>query len=313
MNRKVLIPEEVSRVAITYLEENGFECICLDDCSFENKAKYIADCDAILARNSEYRQELISKADKLKIIARHGVGLDNMDLDYIKSRGIVITNTPGANANSVAEHTVAMILACAKNIPVFDKLTRDGDWTKRDTDKTTDVAGKTLGLIGYGNISSMVAKKAGVGLDMKILVYRTHHSTPLPDYITEVESLDELLKASDFVSLHTPLRPDTVNIINKDTLALMKPNAYFINMARGGNVNEEDLYEALSTHSIAGAAIDVFAQEPPAKDNPLFALDNIILSPHNAAHTYESMDRMALGAATEIVRYFNGESPIYPV
>lgn len=234
-------------------------------------------------------------------------------MDYAREKGIVITNTPGANSNSVAEHTIALMLACAKNIPYFDKITREGDWVKRDTEKTIDVSGKTLGLIGFGRISGLVAKKAALGFDMNVLVYRTHRDTPLPEYIQEAENMEEVLSQSDFVSFHMPLRPDTENIINKETLGLMKESAYFINMARGGNVDEDALYDTLKSHKIAGAAIDVFKMEPPGADNKLFELDNLIVSPHNAAHSYDSMDRMAYNAATEIIKVLNGKKPQWQV
>ncbi|MCI9617084.1 MAG: hydroxyacid dehydrogenase [Eubacterium sp.] len=313
MKYKVLIPQEVSVKAINYLEANDCECICLDDCSVENMCKYVGDCDAILARTADFNQVVLEKGIKLKIVARHGAGLDNIDLDYAREKGIVITNTPGANSNSVAEHTIALMLACAKNIPYFDKITREGDWVKRDTEKTIDVSGKTLGLIGFGRISGLVAKKAALGFDMNVLVYRTHRDTPLPEYIQEAENMEEVLSQSDFVSFHMPLRSDTENIINKETLGLMKESAYFINMARGGNVDEDALYDTLKSHKIAGAAIDVFKMEPPGADNKLFELDNLIVSPHNAAHSYDSMDRMAYNAATEIIKVLNGKKPQWQV
>lgn len=313
MKYKVLIPQEVSVKAINYLEANDCECICLDDCSVENMCKYVGCCDAILARTADFNQQVLEKGTKLKIVARHGAGLDNIDLEYARKKGIVITNTPGANSNSVAEHTIALMLSCAKNIPYFDKITREGDWVKRDTEKTIDVSEKTLGLIGFGRISSLVAKKAALGFDMKVLVYRTHRNTPLPEYVQEVENMEEVLSNSDFVSFHMPLRPDTVNIINKKTLGMMKKSAYFINMARGGNVDEDALYDALKNHDIAGAAIDVFKMEPPGADNKLFELDNLIVSPHNAAHSYDSMDRMAYNAATEIIKVLNGKQPQWQV
>ncbi len=313
MKYKVLIPQEVSVKAINYLEANDCECICLHDCSVENMCKYVGDCDAILARTADFNQVVLEKGIKLKIVARHGAGLDNIDLDYAREKGIVITNTPGANSNSVAEHTIALMLACAKNIPYFDKITREGDWVKRDTEKTIDVSGKTLGLIGFGRISGLVAKKAALGVDMNVLVYRTHRDTPLPEYIQEAENMEEVLSQSDFVSFHMPLRPDTENIINKETLGLMKESAYFINMARGGNVDEDALYDILKSHKIAGAAIDVFKMEPPGADNKLFELDNLIVSPHNAAHSYDSMDRMAYNAATEIIKVLNGKKPQWQV
>lgn len=313
MKYKVLLPEWISDKGIKYLEENNCECIRLDDCSVENVCKYVGDCDAILARNSEFNDAVFEAGKKLKIIARHGVGVEKIDLESAKRHNVKVTITPGANSNSVAEHTIALMLSCAKDIPFLDKMTRAGDWVLRDSKKTVDVSGKVLGLIGYGRISKLVAKKAALGMDMKVIVYRSHHEEQLPDYISEVDSMEDIFRQSDFVSFHAPLRPDTENVVNKETLAMMKPTAYFINMARGGCVNENDLYEALKNHQIAGAALDVFAQEPPQKDCPLFTLDNIILSPHNAAHTIDSMDVMAYNAATEIVRVLNGEEPQWEV
>lgn len=313
MKYKVLIPEWISDKGINYLEENDCECVFLDDCSVENVCKYVGDCDAILARNSEFNNDVFEIGKKLKIVARHGVGVERIDLDSAKKHGVKVTITPGANSNSVAEHTIALIMACAKDIPFFDKITREGDWVLRDSKKTIDVSGKTLGLIGYGRISRLVAKKAALGMDMKVVVYRSHREEKLPEYITEAESMEEIFKQSDFVSFHAPLRPDTENVVNKETLSLMKSTAYLINTARGGSVNENDLYEALKNHQIAGAALDVFADEPPKKDCPLYTLDNIVLSPHNAAHTVDSMDVMAYNAATEIVRVLNGEEPLWAV
>lgn len=313
MKYKVLIPEWISDKGIKYLEENNCECICLDDCSVENVCKNVGDCDAILARNSEFNEEVFETGKKLKIIARHGVGVEKIDLEAAKKRNVKVTITPGANSNSVAEHTIALIMACAKDIPYMDKMTRVGDWTLRDTKKTTDVSGKTLGLIGYGRISKMVAKKAALGMDMKVIVFRSHRDEKLPEYILEADTMEEVFKTADFVSFHAPLRPDTENVVNKKMLSLMKSTAYFINTARGGSVDENALYEALKENRIAGAALDVFGQEPPKKDCPLFNLDNIVLSPHNAAHTIDSMDVMAYNAATEIVRVLNGEAPLWEV
>lgn len=313
MKYKVLIPEWISESGVNYLTENDCECIFLDDCSVENVCKYVGDCDAILARNSTFNADVFEVGKKLKIIARHGVGVEKIDVEAAKKNNVKVTITPGSNSNSVAEHTIALIMACAKDLVFFDKITREGDWVLRDSKKTVDVSGKVLGLIGYGRISQLVAKKAALGLDMKVIVYRSHRDEKLPEYITEVDNMDDIFVQSDFVSFHAPLRRDTENVVNKRTLSLMKPTAYFINTARGGSVNEQDLYDSLKNKQIAGAAIDVFADEPPKADNPLMSLDNIILSPHNAAHSVDSMDRMAYNAATEIVRVLNGEEPLWEV
>ena len=302
MKYKVLLPENISDKGLIYLEMHDCETLVLDDASVENVCAHVTDCDAILVRNSELSREVFECAKKMKVIARHGVGVERIDLETAKEHGVIVTTTPGANSDAVAEHTIALIMACAKNIPFFHDKTKEGDWVLRDTMKTVEVSKKTLGLIGYGQISRLVAKKAALGLDMKVLVYRTHKEEKLPDYIQEVECMEDIFKTSDFVSFHMPLREDTKGVVNQKMIHLMKPNAYFINTARGGCVDHDALYEALKNHKIAGAALDVFEVEPPDIKEPLFALDNVILSPHNAAHTVEAMDNMAVIAAENIVR-----------
>ena len=291
MKYKVLIPQEVSKKGTDYLEAHDCECVYLDDYSVKNMCSHISDCDAVLARTADFNRQVMEA----------------------RELGIVITTTPGANSNSVAEHTVALILACAKQIPFFDKNTRTCDWVTRDTKKTNDVSGKVLGLVGYGKISGLVAKKVALGLDMKVMVFRNHHEEKLPEYMTEVQTMEDIFHQSDFVSFHAPLRKETENIVNDKMLGLMKPTAYFINTARGGSVDESALYRALKEKRIAGAALDVLVDEPPKTGNPLFELENLILSPHNAAHTIDSMDTMAYNAATEIVRVLNGEKPLWNV
>lgn len=310
---KVLIPQEVSVKGIEYLEANGCECILLEDCSVENICKNVADCDAILARNTMFPKEVADAGKKLKIVARHGVGFDNIDVKAFTDKGIKVTLTPGANSNSVAEHTIALILACAKNIPFFDENTRLGNWSLGDTVRTIDVLDKTLGIVGCGSIGRLVAQKAALGLGMKVIAYDAFPIKDKPDYITVCDNMDEIFEKSDFVSLHLPLTPDTRKIVNKDKFEMMKSSAYFINAARGGSVDEDDLYEALLNKTIAGAALDVYELDPPEKDNKLFTLDNIIVTPHNAAHSVDSMDRMAFNAAREIVRVLNGEEPLWEI
>lgn len=313
MKYKVLIPEWISDKGIKYLEEHDCKCICLNDCSVENVCENIKDCDAVLLRNSIFNRKVIEAGSKLKIIARHGVGVERIDLEAAKEHGVIVTTTPGANSNSVAEHTMALILACAKKIPFFDDRAREADWASGDMIKTIDVSGKVLGLIGYGKISTLVAKKAALGMDMKVIVFSDRYDTPIPEYVTKVDTMDEIFEKSDFVSFHAPLVPETKNSVNRERLGMMKKTAYFINTARGGVVDEAALYNALKNHEIAGAGLDVFADEPPTADNPLFSLDNIVVSPHNAAHTIDSMDVMAYSAACEIVRVLNGQEPLHSI
>jgi D-3-phosphoglycerate dehydrogenase len=297
-----------------FLLDKGYEIRILKDSSIDNICRNVADCSGILARTASFTKEVIEAAPLLKVIARHGVGFDNIDLAAATARGIQVCNTPNANAESVAEHTIMLILACAKNLLVSDRELRKGNFEIRNRIPGRDVAGRTLGIIGFGRTGKAVAKKAALGLDMSILVYGHQMEEGLPDYITPVNNLDDLIRQSDYITLHVPLREDTVNLINSEKLCLMKPDAVLINTARGSVVNEYDLYQALKEHIIAGAGLDVFDEEPFTLKLPaLFELDNVIVTPHNAALTKEAMARMSLDAAISIDEVLSGRKPSWPV
>lgn len=313
MKYKVLIPQNITEVGRKYLEENDCELIILDDPSKENICKSVVDCDAILARTVEFGAEVFNCGKKLKVIAKHGVGYDNIDLKAAAKHNVKVCYTPQANAQSVAEHTLTLILACAKKLVLMDKLTKINKWNLRDTIKPVNISGKTLGIIGFGKIGSLVAKKAALGFDMNVLVLRHHPGKgDLPDYVKECYDLDEIFQKSDFISLHAPLTNETTNLVNTKRLNMMKPTAYIINTSRGAEVDEDALYNALKEGTIAGAGLDVFVKEP-AINNKLFELDNVIVSPHNAAHTIESMNNMGLQAAIGIIEVLNGKEPTWPV
>lgn len=314
MKFKVLLPQYVSDAGKKYLRENDCEIVELDDHSLENICKNIVDCDALLVRTAQIPKEVFEAGEKLKVIGRHGAGFDNIDLKAAAQYNVKVCNTPEAIGDSVAEHTMAMLLACAKKIVFMDKATRSGDWGMRNRIRTSALTGKTLGIIGFGNIGKLAAKKAALGFDMNVLVLKHHPGKgELPDYVKECFSLDEIFAESDFLSLHTPLTDETLKLVNKERLSMMKPTAYLINTTRGPVVDEAALYEALKQGTIAGAALDVFEEEPASKDNPLFTLDNIIVSAHNASHTQESMDRMSLDAAIGIIEVLNGKKVTWPV
>lgn len=315
MNHIILIPEDVDVSGKEFLLSKGYELRVLEDSSVENICNHISDCSAILARTAPYPKEVFDAAPYLKVLARHGVGCDNIDLSAATAHGVQVCNTPFANANSVAEHTIMLILACVKNLVVSDKELRQGNYGIRNTKPGNDVFGRTLGLIGFGRIGKGVAKKAALGFDMKVLVYG-HHITQeeLPDYVTIVDVIGDIMKQSDFISLHIPLKEETKNLINSETLSLMKQNAILINTARGGIVNEKDLYKALKEHKIAGAGLDVFEGEPFRETlSELFQLDNVIVTPHNAALTKEAMARMSLDAAIGIDEVLSGNKVSWPV
>lgn len=247
------------------------------------------------------------KSDGLK--ARHGIGVDNIDIEAAAERGIFVTNVPESNINSVAEHTVGMMITLAHHIQKADKEIRKGRYEVRHQFIGTELAGKTLGLIGFGRIGRLVAKKCAGGMDMKVLVYDPYVKEIDMEGVTWVDSVDAILTQSDFVSLHLPYLPELHHFINKEALEKMKPTAYLLNCARGGLVDEQALYQAIKSGEIAGAGLDVFEEEPAPVQHILWELDQVIVTPHMAAHTEEAMIRMAVGAADEIIAVLKGQGP----
>ena len=313
MPYKVLIPQDIVEEGKKYLRDRGYAIKMGKGISAGQIVEDVADCDAILARTAPFPREVIEAGKKLKVIARHGVGCDNIDIDAARERGIWITFTPEANAASVAEYTIGMIIALARYFLPGDRAVRTGAWEMRNKFPAVDLEGKTLGLAGAGRVGSMVAKKAFFGLDMKILVF--------DPFIREIKGVpgakfaagpDVIFRESDFVSLHIPATQETKGMFGKKFLDMMKPGAFLVNAARGEIVNEKELYETLKEKRIAGAALDVFDPEPPKDGNPLYGLDNVILSPHNAALTREAMTRMAVGAAMGIDDVLSGRQPRWP-
>ena len=314
MGYKVLIPQDITEAGKQYLKDKGYEIIVGTGASVEIISKEVVDCDAILARTTLYPKSIMEAGKKLKVISRYGAGVDNIDVEAATEFGIQVTNAPIANCNSVAEHTMALILASASNIVYMDKQTRIGDWEKRNEIKSTEIKSKVLGLIGLGRIGKLVAEKAYYGFGMEVIAYDPYISKNLDiEYIGLVNEMEDVFKKADFISLHIPSTPETNGSINRDVLKLMKRSAYLINCARGEVVNEQDLYEVLVNNEIKGAALDVFAKEPAVTNNPLFKLDNIIVSPHNGALSYEAMDTMGIHAAMGIDEVLNSKKPTWPV
>jgi phosphoglycerate dehydrogenase-like enzyme len=260
---------------------------------------------ATLAGSEPYTRRVIAANPALRVIARAGVGYDAVDVAAATDHGVVVTITPGTNQDAVAEHTFALMLALAKELIPKHVGTRTGKWPRM---ATLPLRGRTLGIAGLGRIGKAVALR-GAAFGMRLLAYE-----PYPDRrfveqqgITLVP-LNRLLAESDYLTLHVPLTPESRYLINRQTLAAMKPTAFLINTARGGLVQEADLLEALRTQRIAGAALDVFEEEPPPI-GPLFELDNVVLSPHAAGVDTQSRDDMALSAAEAIVSLSRGEWP----
>lgn len=311
---KVLIPQDISEAGKTFLLEKGYEykvCTSYDE---ETLIKEVVDCDAILIRTAPITKRILEAGPNLKVVSKHGVGVDNIDVLAATSLGIQVTNGPFSNCESVAEHAVALITALAHHIPQMNNNVRTGDWESRNRIRLTQLGGKTAGIIGLGKIGKSVAKKLALGLDMKIIGYDSYLlDKTISPYIERVDSLEELYQRSDFVSLHYPATKETKGSVTMKYLSLMKPDSFLINTARGEIINEEDLFKALTTGIIKGAALDVLCCEPPKTGNPLLQLNNIILSPHCAAHSYESFDNMGLHAAFGIDEVLSGREATWKV
>jgi len=272
------------------------------------------DVDAIIIRaNGTVSEKIIEAAPRLKVIGRHGVGLDAIDLEAAKKRGIRIVYTPQANKESVAEHFVALALMLAKKIRLADIALRDCYWKARYELIGTELRGKTLGVLGFGRIGQQTARICRYGFDMRILYY---DPIEFPEAEKEIDAsrVDQktLFKTSDFVSINMPLLPETKHFVNADLLKLMKPTAFLINMARGPIWKEADVVTALEENWIAGAGSDVYEIEPVTPDNPLLALDNFVGTPHMSAHTEEAVVRMSL-VTRDVLSVLEGKEPQYPV
>lgn len=314
MSWKVLLPKDIREPGKKYLAERGYEIVPGRGKSEQEIIADVPDCDAILVCNDPVTRAVMQAGKKLKVIGRHGIGVDNVDLQAADELGIFVTNAPLSNVNSVAEHTAMLILACAKNLVEVDGRLRSGDYACRQTVVGCELEGKVLGLVGMGRIGTLTAQKMVRGFGMKAIGYDPYlRPGQAPPEIERVDTLEAVFRGSDFVSLHLPATPETQGLIRKRYLSLMKKGACLINSARGSVLSEMDLYEALKDGSIRCAGLDVFEKEPPERGNPLFRLPNCIVTPHSAAMTEEALANMGLHAAIGIDEVLSGKTPTWPV
>ena len=298
---KVLISDPIAQDAIDILKGEGLDVDYRPDISHEELLEVIKDYHGIIVRSrTKVREDVIERAEKLKVIGRAGVGLDNIDLVAAEKRGIVVVNTPGATSISVAELTIGLMLSLFRFIPQAYVSTREGRWEKKKF-KGRELFGKTLGLIGVGRIGREVAKRCR-SFGMKILAYDPYLEK---SDVALLVSLDELLEKSDVISIHTPLTPETKGMVNGEFFEKMKDGAVLINCARGGIVNEDDLYEALKSGKLSGAAMDVYEVEPPGK-HKLFTLENFIGTPHIGAQAEEGQLRAGQEVAKKVAEILKG-------
>jgi D-3-phosphoglycerate dehydrogenase len=299
---KLIVCDPTDPKAVAAMREAGIEVDVRGDITPEELEAVIADYDAMVVRSrTKVREPLIDRATNLKLIVRGGVGLDNIDVAYAQSKGIEVRNTPAASSNSVAELTVGYLLALARPIPQTTASMKAGKWEKKAFSKGTELAGKTLGLVGCGRIGSLVAQKAAA-LGMDVLFYR-RTPTEVPE-ATQV-SLDELLARSDYVSLHLPHTPETHYVIDAEAFEKMKDGVYIVNCGRGGTLDEAALHDAIVGGKVAGAALDVFEDEKEERGRRLMELDQVIGSPHVGAGTAEAKARVGEEVARIAVEFAN--------
>ncbi|MGJ3259479.1 MAG: phosphoglycerate dehydrogenase [Rhodospirillales bacterium] len=299
---KVLISDKMSPLAAGVFENRGIEVDVITDLDKGQLAEKIGEYDGIAIRSAtKITPKTLANSGNLKVIGRAGIGVDNVDLKAATGAGIIVMNTPFGNAITTAEHAITMMLSLARQIPVANASTHAGKWEKSRF-MGVELMGKTLGIIGCGNIGAIVADRAQ-GLKMKVIAYDPYLSEERAQTLSiEKVTLDELLPRADFISLHTPLTDQTRNILGADALNRTRPGVRVINCARGGLVDELALKAAIESGHVAGAALDVYAEEP-AKDNPLFGMEQVVCTPHLGASTSEAQEKVAVQVAEQMADF----------
>lgn len=300
---KVLVSDKLSEQGIEILKRSGLEVDVKTNLTPEELVKEIKNYDGLVVRSAtKVTAAVIDAADRLKVIGRAGSGLDNVDINAASKKGIVVMNTPGGNTITTAEHTIAMMCSMSRLVPQATASMKAGQWEKNKFNGV-EMYNKTLGIVGTGQIGSYVAKVA-LGMGMHVLGYDPYLSEENAKKMgIQLANLDTLFRKSDFITLHTPLTAETKNLINKETIATMKKGVRIINCARGGIINETDLYEGLKSGQVAGAALDVFEKEPMDPKHPLLTHENFIATPHLGASTTEAQENVAFAVAEQIVDY----------
>ena len=307
---KVAIIEKIHNDGIELLKKNSnFEYEIITDVSEKNLIKRLPEFDACTLRVSKLDSEILKHCQRLKVISRHGVGYDNVDLDYIKKNNIRLLITAKANAVAVAEHVLALILSISKSIKEYDNEVRIGNFKKNSHKiQTIELYNKEILIAGFGRIGKALIKRC-LNFEMKVKIYDPYVDKKVikENGGEKVENFDEAIRSCDFLSLHMPLTKETKNILNYDKIKKMKKEAILINTARGGIINENDLDKALKDRLIFGAGLDVFVNEPIEKDSVLLKNNKIILSPHSATFTDECTSRMAIETTKNIIDFFDNK------
>jgi len=303
--KKIAIIGTIHEDGCTFLKKQKFDIFEITNLTTKNLIEQLKDVDGIILRTAKLDEKILSKCNKLKIIARHGVGYDNVDLNFINKNKVALAITGKSNAASVAEHVITMFLYLIKKINKSDELLRKGRFEKRKfLPDTFELYKKNVLILGYGRIGQAVAKRL-LGFETKVYVFDPFVDEKIiKKHNCHKVTFNKGISTADFITIHMPLNDKTKNLISKNQFSKMKQNCIIVNTARGGIINENDLKKAIENNRISGAGLDVFAKEPPEKNHPLFDLDNIVLTPHNAALTLECRKRMSMECAENIYYYF---------
>jgi len=309
LERKVLITSRsfgtVGDEPKKYLEEHGSKLIfpnstdLMDDESF---IKVLSEFNAVILGNDKITEKVLQNCPSLKLICKHGTGIDNIDLEAARNKGVKVTNVPATNADAVADVTFALMLDVARRVSFAATTVKKGEWSKITG---VDVCFKTLGLIGFGAIGQKVAKRAK-GFGMRVMAYDTLVKNAPIDLDIEMATFENVIKNADFLSIHVPLNDKTRNLVSYKEMSMMKKGSFIINTARGGIVDEDALFENLISGHLRGAGLDVTEKEPPV-DNRLLILENVTILPHMASHSMEAINAVSMACAKNIVNFFDGK------
>ena len=313
--KKVLIAKpnykKFSPTGYQMLLDKGYDVVCTDldrDYFLEELLPMVGDIDGCIANCEPWGEEAMSAAPKVNILARYGTGMNSVDTEAAKRHGIIVTNCPGVNANSVAEHIMTLMLAGVRNLPKMNDMTKEGQWINLNFHEIT---GKTVGILGFGFIGKLVAKKL-TGFDCRTIAYDVvHDDETAAKYNVEFKSFEELMAESDIICILVPLLPSTENMINRESLKLCKKGVVFVTDARGEVVDEEAMYDALVSGQVGFFASDVFVHEPATPENtPLLTLPNVIATSHNGAESYENLENCGIMTAQQIIDALEGREPV---
>ena len=313
--KKVLIAKpnyrKYSPTGYQMLLDKGYDVVCTEldrDYFLEELLPIVGDIDGCIANCEPWGEEAMSAAPRIKVLARYGTGMDSVDVDAANRHGVIVTNCPGVNANSVAEHIITLMMAAVRDLPRQNEMTRKGLWKNLNFH---EISGKTIGILGFGYIGKLVAKKL-TGFDCRIIAYDIiHDDEAAAKYNVEFRNFEELMAESDIICILVPLLPSTENMVNRENLKLCKKGVIFVTDARGEVVDEEAMYEALTSGQVSFFASDVFVHEPATPENtPLLTLPNVIATAHNGAESYENLEICGIMTAQQIIDVFEGREPV---